>query len=153
VTQLAPNFTLEELVASATAAQLGIDNTPSPAALAELLRLATAILQPIRDLVGVPVHVHVAYRSPELNAALVPPGVPNSQHCLGQAADIDAEGWSLDVLFNAIRASAIPFDQLILEQIGTGGCVHVSCAADGAAPRGQALIRSSTPPWTYQPAA
>ena len=149
MTALTANFTLEELTASATAVTLGLDNTPDPGALADLRYLAVTVLQPIRDLVGVPVHVHDGYRSSAVNATVG--GVPDSQHCLGQAADIDAEGWALDLLFNAIRRSPIPYDQVILEATKAGGCVHVSCAADGAAPRGQALIRSAAPPWTYQP--
>jgi hypothetical protein len=145
---LSPNFTLAELTFSQTAIDRGLDNSPDPDALANLERLAVTILQPIRDLVGCPVHVHDAYRAPAVNAAVG--GVPDSQHQLGQAADIDAlPDYTLKHLFDVIRQSTLPFDQVILEVTGTGGAVHVSCAAVGVAPRGQALVRSPEPPWHY----
>lgn len=87
-TKLSPNFTLEELVFSITANNQGIDNTPNKEAKAALKKLAVEILQPIRDAWGQPVKVSSGYRCPRLNAIVG--GVKNSQHTLGQAADIQA---------------------------------------------------------------
>lgn len=141
---LSANFDMAELVHSDTAERLGLDNTPGPVETAALTRLATTILQPIRDAVGGPVLVHDAYRSPAVNQA--DGGVPNSQHQLGEAADISAPSMTLQELFDLIRKSDVAYDQCILES----GCVHVSEAHWAAgAPRREALIRSATPPWTY----
>jgi hypothetical protein len=134
MTQLTPNFTLEELVASQTASRLNIDNTPSDEIIDELTRVAR-FLEAVRELLGQkPIIVSSGYRSVALNAQIK--GAPNSQHCLGQAADIliPAFGDPLAVC-RAIRDSGLPFDQLIQE----GTWTHVSIPAAGTAPRGQVL--------------
>lgn len=149
---LSPHFTLDELMRSDTAQRLGIANTPDAAALANLQRLATTVLEPIRALVGAPVHVHDGYRCPAVNAAVG--GVHDSQHAEGEAADLDAlPTLTNDHLFDRIRGADIPFDQVILEHSDGGGCVHVSCAKDGQPPRRQALIRTGFPGhWSYMEA-
>ena len=86
--KLSKNFSLEELVFSITALNNGWDNTPSQEVKAALKRLAAEVLQPIRDAWGGPIHVTSGYRCPRLNASVS--GVKNSQHLLGQAADIQA---------------------------------------------------------------
>lgn len=86
--KLSKNFSLEELVFSVTANNHGIDNTPNAEARAALKRLAVEVLQPIRDAWGQPIVVSSGYRCPRLNTAVG--GVKNSQHILGQAADIKA---------------------------------------------------------------
>ena len=84
----APDFTLDELIRSATAERLGIDNFPPPEEMANLRHLAVKILQPLRDAWQRPIIVTSGYRSPALNKALG--GARNSQHLMGQAADICA---------------------------------------------------------------
>ena len=150
MTQITAHFSLEELTHSDTADRFGLDNTPSPDALAALTRLAVTILEPIREQVGGPILVHDGYRSPEVNAAVG--GVPDSQHAHGEAADISATPMTLRALFDLIRTSRVPYDQVILEETPTGGCVHVSCAHwTEPTPRRQALIRSAPPPpWHYE---
>ena len=86
--ELSKNFSLEELVFSITANNHGINNTPNAEVNAALKRLAVEVLQPIRDAWGQPIVVTSGYRCPRLNAAVG--GVKNSQHVLGQAADIKA---------------------------------------------------------------
>ena len=46
---LSKNFTLEELIYSGTAKSRGLDNTPGQREIENLEKLATKILQPIRD--------------------------------------------------------------------------------------------------------
>lgn len=100
--KLSKNFTLEELVFSITANNQGIVNTPNAEAKKALKRLAVEVLQPIRDAWGQPVIVSSGYRCPRLNAAVG--GVKNSQHVLGQAADIKAVNPSDNgKLFRCIR--------------------------------------------------
>ena len=81
------NFTKEELVASATASKLKIDNTPSEEQGCMLCLLAYRILQPLRDRYGKPIRITSGFRSKALNKALG--GVPSSQHLKGEAADIN----------------------------------------------------------------
>ena len=100
-TKLSANFSLEELTASATAKAKKIDNTPSLEVKKNLERLCKEVLQPIRDKYGRAITVTSGYRSPKLNAAVG--GVKNSQHVLGQAADIKCTATSKAYLFNLIR--------------------------------------------------
>lgn len=116
--KLTKNFSLEELVFSITANNHGIDNTPNAEAKAALKRLAVEVLQPIRDAWGKPIVVSSGYRCPKLNAAVG--GVKNSQHILGQAADIKAsnpaENGKLHALIKRmIKAGTIKVGQLIWE--------------------------------------
>lgn len=84
--QFTKNFSYDELIASSTAKRLGLDNTPSEEEKEKLRQLAEDILQPIRDAWKSPIIVNSAYRSEAVNKAVG--GVKNSQHRLGEAADI-----------------------------------------------------------------
>ena len=65
--QFTKNFSYDELIASATAKRLGIDNTPSYDEKEKLRQLAEEVLQPIRDAWRAPIIVNSAYRSQEVN--------------------------------------------------------------------------------------
>lgn len=84
------NFSYDELIASSTAKRLGIDNTPNVQEKEKLRKLAEDILQPIRDAWKGVIVVNSGYRSEALNKAVG--GVKNSQHRLGEAADIKVGG-------------------------------------------------------------
>lgn len=128
---LSPHFTLEELTISNVAARSGIDNAPSEEAITQL-RILTAGLEEIRELLGRPVHISSGYRCPELNKAIG--GAPNSQHMSGNAADFICPRFGRPVeICHRIVASAIEFDQLILEY----SWVHVSFVE--SQPRGSVL--------------
>lgn len=88
-TNLAKNFTLEEMIASPTAKRLGIDNTPDNEQLDNLKRLAT-VLQVIRDEFGHAIVVNSGLRVARLNKAVN--GASNSDHLYGAAADIQSVG-------------------------------------------------------------
>lgn len=79
-------FNLSELVKSATAERLAIDNTPPRAAQRMLTILVEQLLDPIRRRYGAPIIVTSGYRCPALNTAVG--GVANSHHIVGCAADI-----------------------------------------------------------------
>ena len=81
-------FNIEELVKSATAERLAIDNTPPRAAQQMLTVLVEQLLDPIRRRYGAPIIVTSGYRCPALNTAVG--GVANSHHIVGCAADIVA---------------------------------------------------------------
>ena len=129
--RLSRNFTLDELILSQTATRIGIDNTPSAEVIANLQRLCQEVLQPLRDLVGVPVIVTSGYRSPELNRAIG--GAPNSAHMQGRAADIvvPSFGTPRDVI-ERMAAAELPYDKAILE---FGRWTHVQIPLGTASPR------------------
>jgi hypothetical protein len=91
--------------------------------------LAEKVFQPIREHFGVPIHISSGYRSKELNAKIG--GSATSQHCKGEAIDIDMDGSGDGVsnadVFNFIKDN-LEFDQMIWE-FGTDknpDWVHVS---------------------------
>jgi zinc D-Ala-D-Ala carboxypeptidase len=109
---LSEHFTLEELTISETAARRGIDNRPSPAIIANLRRLATA-LEVVRQLIGRRIIITSGYRSPALNDAIG--GSRTSAHIEGLAADFISPPPEPLAICREIAASAMPFDQLIYE--------------------------------------
>lgn len=133
---LSPNFALDELTASETAARHGIDNTPDQATIQNLTRLANA-LQEVRALLGNKVIiVSSGYRSPELNQKVG--GSATSDHCKGLAADFICPSYGTpDEIVRVVMASAIPYKQVIREY---DKWVHFSISEEGEAPRKQALI-------------
>lgn len=133
--KLSPNFTLEELIQSETAARLGLDNTPSKEIEANLVRLAR-MLEDVRRIVQRPIMVNSAYRSPEVNKAIG--SKSTSQHCLGCAADIRVPGLTPNDIVNLVVKSNIEYDQLIRE---FDSWVHISIPNKFAdKPRRQVLI-------------
>jgi len=99
--KLNANFSLEELIASKTARDKRIDNTPTPEVVANLEKLCQEVLQPIRNKYGRAITITSGYRCPKLNSAIG--GVKNSQHMSGCAADIKCTATSKAVLFNIIK--------------------------------------------------
>ena len=85
------------------------------------------MLQPIRDYFDKPVVISSGYRSPELSQKIG--SSSRSQHCKGQAADIEIPGVSNKELADYIFES-LSFDQVILEfhnpEELNSGWVHVS---------------------------
>ena len=119
--QISEHFTLEELTASQAAVRNGLDNKPDLEA-AKNLRWLAGTLEEVRKLVGKPVHVSSAYRSPAVNKAVG--GSSKSAHMRGLAADITVSGMASRDLAELIRSSAIAFDQVIHE----GSWVHIGLA-------------------------
>ena len=124
---LSANFTLKELTKSDTATRLGLDNTPDAQALENLKILCEKVLQPVREHFGKSVTVNSGYRSPESNAAVG--GSKTSDHCKGQAADIEIAGVANADLAQWIMDN-LEYTQLILEFYTPGipdsGWVHIS---------------------------
>ena len=128
---LTPNFTLEELTKSETALRKNMPNVPTEADITNLKLLADNVLQPLRDHYRVGIKVNSGYRSPDVNAAVG--GSRTSDHCKGQAADIEIPGIANAVLAQYIKDS-LQYTQLILEFYTPGipdsGWVHVSYDAN-----------------------
>lgn len=127
--KISPHLNLAELTRSETAKRHGIDNTPTAEHLENFKLLADKVFEPIREHFKTPIFISSGYRSKELNALIK--GSPNSQHCKGQAIDIDMDGGNGEVtnrmVFDFIK-NKLDFDQLIWE-FGTDfnpDWVHVS---------------------------
>ena len=130
--QFTKNFSYDELINSTTAKRLGLDNTPNEQEKEKLRRLAIELLQPIRDAWKSPIIVNSAYRSEEVNKAVG--GVKNSQHRLGEAADITIGGKERNKkLFNfickLISTGKIKVGQLIDEY--SYSLIHISLPRKG----------------------
>ena len=128
---ISKHISLKEATKSNTAQRLGIENFPNNDTLIQMQALAENIFEPLRKHVGGPIYITSFYRSPELNKAIG--GSSKSQHCLGQAIDVD------DVLGRATNKEMfeyikdnLDFDQLIWE-FGTDtnpNWIHVSYVND-----------------------
>jgi hypothetical protein len=131
--QLSKHLALAEVMRSETAKRKGISNMPTPEHIENFKKLAENVFEPIREHFGVPVHLSSGYRSAALNKAVG--GASSSQHCKGEAIDIDMDGTTVTnkQIFDFIKAN-VNFDQLIWE-FGTDSnpdWVHVSYNSDGA---------------------
>lgn len=134
---LTRHFSLFELTRTDT----GLDNTPGPRDLDNLLLLA-GMLERVRAVLGdQPIAISSGYRSAEVNARVG--GSPNSAHRHGLAADFTCRhyGTPRDIC-EALIAAGLAWDQLILEfptatQPG-GQWVHIGLPILGK-PRRQVL--------------
>lgn len=137
---LSPNFTLDELTVSETAARRGIDNSAPAHVIPDLMRLARDVLQPLRDHLGRPVVVTSGYRSRATNSAVG--GALNSDHIAGRAADIIVPGMTVREVCRAVNDLALPVDQCLME---FGRWTHVSVPTEGREPRREMLTVSIGP--------
>lgn len=137
---LSDHVTLAEFCHSDTAKRRGIDNTiTDPKHLAAAKLLCEKVFEPIRLVFAVPIHISSGYRSSALNRAVK--GSASSQHCKGEAMDIDADRYGKITnaqIFKFIKEN-ITFDQMIWEfgNDSQPDWVHVSYKAKGN--RGQIL--------------
>ena len=129
--RLSANFTVQEFTKSQTAIRQGLDNTPNEEHLTSAKKLFANVVQKVRDNFGVTV-INSGYRGRALNEAVG--GSTKSQHCKGEAVDIECPGTSNYDVANWIKENC-DFDQLILEFYTPGipdsGWVHVSYKAEG----------------------
>lgn len=128
MTQISKHLSFEEATRSATADKLGIvNNNPNLSVIENMKALAENVFEPIRTHFNKPIYISSMYRGLPLNNAIG--GALTSQHCSGQAMDIDMgkNKPSNAEIFNYIKTN-LKFDQLIWE-FGTDKepeWVHVS---------------------------
>ena len=125
--KISEHITYEEAIHSNTAKRKSIDKTPNPTQVDTMKMTAEMVFEPLRTWVGGPIKVNSFFRSTELNEAIR--GAASSQHCKGQAIDIDdVYGHKTNAdMFMYIREN-LDFDQLIWE-FGTDmnpNWIHVS---------------------------
>ena len=112
--KISKHVSYKEGVYSITALRLGLKNDPSEEHLQNMKVLSEKVFEPLREYVGSPIKINSFYRGPELNKAIG--GSAKSQHCHGQAMDIDDtfNGFSNSTMFNWIRMN-LDYDQMIWE--------------------------------------
>lgn len=139
--QLTTHISLTEATKSNTAERLGIDNFPNSYILSKMQETATQLFEPLRIFAGEPIYISSFYRSPELNKVIG--GSSRSQHCKGEAIDIDdvySNRYTNADYFNYIKEN-LPFDQLIWEfgDDESPSWVHMSYTEDLKERRGRIL--------------
>lgn len=124
---ISDHFYMGEFVYSAVAVEKGLDNTPPPEAQRAIRNLVCKLLEPLREYADPPMGMHISsgYRSEELNRLVG--GVANSQHMIGEAADIYTFGSCL--LLEALQQSRLNFDQAIYYR--RRGFIHLSLKLKG----------------------
>ena len=108
------HFTILELSKSRRAKGMGIDNTPTPEAAANLTALVEAVLDPLRERYGYPINVSSGYRCYRLNKAVG--GSATSDHMKGRAADIYCNNPKDNAVIFSLLYWLFPYDQLIWEK-------------------------------------
>tara|TARA_B110000483_G_scaffold125958_1_gene151324 strand:- start:133 stop:588 length:456 start_codon:yes stop_codon:yes gene_type:complete len=111
---ISKHISSKEGVYSTTAERKGIENVPTEEHLCNMQVLAHNVFEPLRQWVGGPISINSFYRSPKLNKAIG--GSSSSQHCKGQAIDIDdTYGHKTNAeMFNFIKKN-LDYDQMIWE--------------------------------------
>ena len=111
---ISEHISYKESTNSITAIRRGIDNTPNDKQLANMELIAEKVFEPLREWVGGPIKINSFFRCPELNKAIG--GSSKSQHCHGQAMDIDDNyGNATNAeMYNYIKDN-LDFDQMIWE--------------------------------------
>ena len=112
--KISKHISYKEATRSITAKRLGIDNTPDVEQIYNMQVLAENIFEPLRESIGKPICINSMFRSEKLNKAIG--GSKTSQHCKGQAMDIDDKyGYATNAdMFNFIKDN-LDFDQMIWE--------------------------------------
>jgi len=127
---LSKNVSMKEGVYSITAKRLGLNNTPTEDHIKNMELLCEKVFEPLRAHVNGPIKINSFYRGPELNKAIG--GSSKSQHCNGQAMDIDDKYsyMSNADMYEYIKNN-LNFDQMIWEfgTIANPDWIHVAMLA------------------------
>jgi len=111
---ISKHISYKEGVYSNTATRRGIDNTPNDEQLNNMELIANEVFEPLRVWVGGPIKINSFFRSPDLNTAIG--GSSKSQHCKGQAMDIDDTfGKATNAEMYHFIKENLDFDQMIWE--------------------------------------
>jgi hypothetical protein len=120
--RISKHITFKEATFSATAQRLGIKNQPTLEHLKAMITVAEKCFEPLREWYGKPLRINSFYRGKELNKAVK--GSLTSQHCKGEAIDIDAGSISENKKIHDWIKDNLEFTQLINEY--NYSWVHVS---------------------------
>jgi len=111
---ISKHISYKEGVYSRTALRRGIKNNPNAEQMESMITIAEEVFEPLRMWVGGPIKINSFFRSPELNKAIG--GSGKSQHCHGQAIDIDDTFGKMSnaEMYDFIKEN-LDFDQIIWE--------------------------------------
>lgn len=122
---ISKHITYEEATKSATALRLNIKNVPNDEQLNAMKMVAVNCFEPLREWYDKPIRVNSFFRNSDLNRAVK--GSTTSQHCKGEAIDMDAGSKEENKkLYDWCKANLV-FDQLINEY--DFSWVHISFKA------------------------
>ena len=127
---ISAHISYREGVYSTTATRKGINNTPNDEQLANMELVAEEVFEPLRKWVGGPIKINSFFRCPELNKSIG--GSSKSQHCKGQAIDIDDTfGKATNAEMYHFIKDNLDFDQIIWEfgNDDNPDWIHVSYAS------------------------
>tara|TARA_R110000803_G_scaffold16197_8_gene44497 strand:+ start:10899 stop:11330 length:432 start_codon:yes stop_codon:yes gene_type:complete len=125
--KISKHISYKEGTHSNTATRNNIENIPDSYELEAMKKVAEMVFEPLRAEFGEPIRINSFFRSIELNKRIG--GSSTSQHCKGEAIDMDAlNGITNKQLFNYIKNN-LDFDQLIDEQ--NYSWIHVSYKFQG----------------------
>ena len=111
---ISKHISYNEGVYSRTALRRGIDNKPNKEQLTNMKLIGEKIFEPLREYVGGPIKINSFFRGEELNKAIG--GSSKSQHCKGQAMDIDDTfGYKTNAKMYDFIKHNLDFDQMIWE--------------------------------------
>ena len=128
---ISTHISYKEGVYSRTAMRLGIENKPSKEQMNNMRLIAEEVFEPLRTWVGGPIKINSFFRSPKLNTAIG--GSTRSQHCHGQAIDIDDTfGRATNAEMYDFIKKHLDFDQMIWEfgDSDNPDWVHVSYVSE-----------------------
>ena len=111
---ISKHISYKEGVYSRTATRLNIKNNPNAEQMKNMVAIAEEVFEPLRIWVNGPIKINSFFRSPELNKAIG--GSGKSQHCHGQAIDIDDTFGKMSnaEMYEFIKEN-LDFDQIIWE--------------------------------------
>jgi zinc D-Ala-D-Ala carboxypeptidase len=111
---ISKHISYKEGVYSTTALRRNIENKPNEEQLANMKLIGEKIFEPLREYVGGPIKINSFFRGADLNKAIG--GSTRSQHCKGQAMDIDDTfGHKTNAEMYHYIKDNLDFDQMIWE--------------------------------------
>ena len=112
--RISEHISYKEGIYSRTATRLNITNEPDEDQMYYMQLLADEVFEPLRAYVGGPIKINSFYRCRQLNKAIG--GSIKSQHCRGQAMDIDdTYGRMTNAEMYEFIKEHLDFDQMIWE--------------------------------------
>ena len=124
---ISKHISYKEGVYSTTALRRNIENKPNEEQLENMKLIGEKIFEPLREYVGGPIKINSFFRGADLNKAIG--GSNRSQHCKGQAMDIDDTfGYKTNAQMYSFIKENLDFDQMIWEfgDDNNPNWVHVS---------------------------
>ena len=111
---ISKHVSYKEATYSATALRRNLENNPNDDQLKCMKDIAKKIFEPLRKWVGGPIKINSFFRGESVNTAIG--GSKTSQHCKGQAMDIDDTfGYKTNAEMYHYIKDNLDFDQMIWE--------------------------------------